>query len=88
MRRAMRAFKLTAPNMVLGLLCAMYLILYIDRVNIATAAKFIQDDLGLNNTELGLAFSAGLYSIASSLSRNTWLLRLPRWRMRSPDPDG
>jgi len=43
---------------VLGLLCAMYLILYIDRVNIATAAPLIKSDLHLSNTQLGLVFSA------------------------------
>ena len=36
----------------------MYLILYIDRVNIATAAPLIRADLHLNNTQLGLAFSS------------------------------
>jgi MFS family permease len=57
----MRRFKLTAPNSVLLLLCAMYFILYIDRVNIATAAPAIQSDLGLSNTELGFALSAFAY---------------------------
>jgi MFS family permease len=57
----MRALKLTAPHTVLLLLCAMYLILYVDRVNISTAAPLIQTDLGLSNTELGLAFSAFAY---------------------------
>jgi len=36
----------------------MYLILYIDRVNIATAAPLIKADLHLSNTQLGLAFSS------------------------------
>lgn len=43
---------------VLILLCAMYFITYIDRVAISTAAPFMKDDLGLSNTELGLALSA------------------------------
>lgn len=43
---------------ILLLLCAMYFITYIDRVAISTAAPFIKDDLGLSNTELGLALSA------------------------------
>ena len=43
---------------VLGLLCVMYLITYVDRVNIATAATAIQKELGLSNTRLGLALSA------------------------------
>jgi len=36
----------------------MYLITYVDRVNIATAASEIRRDLGLSNTRLGLALSA------------------------------
>jgi MFS family permease len=57
----MRRLGITAPTMVLGLLCLMYMILYIDRVNIATAAPAMRADLGLNNTELGFAISAFAY---------------------------
>src|SRR5271156_4119767 len=45
-------------SIVLAMLCAMYFITYVDRVNIGTAASGIQHDLHLSNTELGLAFSA------------------------------
>jgi MFS family permease len=48
----------TVPAIVLGLLCAMYLITYVDRVNIATAAGEIRRELGLSNTQLGHVFSA------------------------------
>jgi len=54
-----RRFK--ATHTVLGLVCIMYFITYIDRVNIATAASDIQKELGLSNTQLGLAFSAFAY---------------------------
>ncbi len=54
-----RSFK--ATHTVLGLVCVMYFITYVDRVNIATAASDIQKELGLNNTQLGLAFSAFAY---------------------------
>ena len=47
--------------MVLGLLCAMYLITYVDRVNVATAASDIRRDLSLSNTQLGFVFSAFAY---------------------------
>ena len=47
-----------ATTIVLGLLCVMYLITYVDRVNIATAAGAIQHDLGLSNKALGFALSA------------------------------
>jgi sugar phosphate permease len=51
----------TTPGIVLGLLCVMYLITYVDRVNVATAAGEIRRELGLSNTELGLVFSAFAY---------------------------
>ena len=54
-----RRFK--ATHTVLGLVCIMYFITYVDRVNIATAASDIQKELGLSNTQLGFAFSAFAY---------------------------
>ena len=54
-----RYFK--SRHVVLGLLCIMYFITYIDRVNIGTAASDIQKELGLTNTQLGLVFSAFAY---------------------------
>ena len=50
-----------ATHVVLGLLCLMYLITYIDRVNIGTAASEIQKEFHLSNTQLGLVFSAFAY---------------------------
>src|SRR5262245_40145665 len=47
-----------ATTVVLGLLCLMYLITYVDRVNIATAAPEIRRELGLSNTQLGVVLSA------------------------------
>ena len=44
-----------------GLLCLMYLITYVDRVNIATAASDIRSELGLSNTQLGFVQSAFAY---------------------------
>ena len=46
------------PRVVLALLCLMYLLLFVNRVNISTAAPLMQVDLSLSNTQLGLAFSA------------------------------
>ncbi len=51
----------SAPNIVLGLLCLMYFITYVDRVNISTAASEIQGEFGFSNTQLGLIFSAFAY---------------------------
>ena len=53
-----------APNVILFLLCLMYLITYIDRVNISTAAAPIQAEFKLSNTQLGLIFSAFAYPYA------------------------
>jgi len=50
--------KPSAPRIVLALLCLIYLILYVNRVNISTAAPFIKADLKLSNTQMGLVFSA------------------------------
>lgn len=47
---------------VLSLFCAMSFLMYVDRVNLAAAAKHIQQDLFLSNTELGLIFSAFAYT--------------------------
>src|SRR5260221_12512741 len=55
---------LSVSNTVLTIICLMYLILYVDRVNISTAAPLIKADLNLSNTELGLAFSAFAYPYA------------------------
>ncbi|MGZ6132086.1 MAG: MFS transporter, partial [Myxococcaceae bacterium] len=46
------------------LLCLMYLITYIDRVNISTAAPLIRKELGLSQTQLGVVFSAFGYPYA------------------------
>ena len=54
----MRMMRLSPPGIVFGLLCAMYFILYVDRVNIATVAPLVKADLHLSNTQLGLVFSA------------------------------
>ncbi|MGA9473743.1 MAG: MFS transporter, partial [Terriglobales bacterium] len=45
-------------------LCLMYLVMYMERVNIATAAPYMTADLGLNNTQFGLAISAFSYPYA------------------------
>src|SRR5262245_26714752 len=58
MKRSKSRSRWTTPRIVLGLLCLLYLILFVDRVNIATAAPLMRADLNLTNTELGLVFSA------------------------------
>ena len=63
----------SVANQVLFLLCLMYMIFYIDRVNISTAAPLIKADLGLSNTQLGLAFSAFAYPYALFQLIGGWL---------------
>jgi MFS family permease len=59
-----RVFRISLSNRVLAVLCLMYLVMYIDRVNIATVAPRMSVDLGLSNTEFGLAISAFSYPYA------------------------
>src|SRR5207244_5644936 len=46
-----------ATTNVLGLLCVMYFINYVVRVNVSTAAAVFQPELGLTNYQVGLIFS-------------------------------
>ncbi len=62
-----------ASDRVLLIICLMYLITYIDRVNIGTAAPAMQKELGLSNVELGLAFSAFAYPYAFFQIAGGWL---------------
>lgn len=49
--------KVPATRMVLILLCAMYFINYVVRVNVSTAQAAFQPELGLTNTQVGEIFS-------------------------------
>jgi sugar phosphate permease len=53
-----------ATSLVLLIVCLMYLITYVDRVNIATAGPLLQGELGLSNRDLGIAISAFAYPYA------------------------
>src|SRR3984957_15542609 len=53
--------RLKPTQVVLAMLCIMYFITYVDRVNISTAASEIQKELTLSNTQLALVFSAFSY---------------------------
>ena len=58
---ATRSRRLSSTNTVLVLLCVMYAITYIDRVNVSTAASVFKKDLHLTNAQVGLVFSAFAY---------------------------
>lgn len=58
----MKRFRLTsATHVVLVMLCVMYFITYLDRVNVSTAAVGFGKEFGLSHTEVGLVFSAFAY---------------------------
>jgi ACS family glucarate transporter-like MFS transporter len=50
-----------ASNIVLALLCGMYFITYLDRVNVSAASVGFGPQFNLNKTEVGLVFSAFAY---------------------------
>ncbi|ANN76425.1 MFS transporter [Bordetella flabilis] len=58
-----RMFRGTAGRVFI-LLCAMYFIEYVDRVNLSVAAPLIKQEFGLSNTRLGVALAAFGYCYA------------------------
>jgi MFS family permease len=57
----MRKRIFSATSTTLLLICLMYAITYIDRVNVSTAALVFKKDLNLSNAQVGLMFSAFAY---------------------------
>ncbi len=53
--------RLRVSHIVLILLCLLYFITYLDRVNVSTAAAGYAGEFHLNKTEIGLVFSAFAY---------------------------
>lgn len=68
-----RARIIGASNIVLLIVCLMYLVTYIDRVNIATAGPLIQKELGLTNKDFGWAISAFAYPYAFFQIAGGWV---------------
>ncbi len=66
-------FRPTVSNRVLWLLCLMYFLLYIDRVNISTAAPLIRKEFGFDAATLGLIFAAFAYPYAALQLVGGWL---------------
>jgi sugar phosphate permease len=58
---------------ILLILCLMYFIAYIDRVNISVAGPIIRRELGLTPTELGVIFAAFAYPYAAMQIVGGWL---------------
>jgi sugar phosphate permease len=59
--------------LILGVLCLMYFIAYVDRVNISVAAPLIRQEWGLSASELGLVFSAFAVPYAVMQILGGWL---------------
>jgi MFS family permease len=76
-RAAGGGFKAALPGRAtrnfLIILCAMHVILFVDRVNLAAAAETIKADLGLTNVQLGIAFSAFNYAYAPFQLVGGWI---------------
>src|ERR1700677_2350788 len=57
----MRQRGFLATKTVLGVICLMYAITYVERVNVSTAASVFQQELHLSSLQVGLVFSAFAY---------------------------
>jgi MFS family permease len=62
-----------ATTVVLSLLCVMYALNYMVRVNVSTAAGAFKDQLHLNNTDLGWIFSAFAYPYLACQILSGWI---------------
>ena len=60
-------------HIILAVMCLMYFISYIDRVNIAVAGPIIRHEMGLSSGQLGLVFSAFAYPYAVMQIVGGWL---------------
>lgn len=66
-------YRIKTRHIILGIMCLMYFIAYVDRVNISVAAPLIRKEMGLSPTELGLVFSAFAYPYAVMQIVGGWL---------------
>src|SRR5690348_1555048 len=58
---------------ILGLICLMYLITYLDRVNISTAAPEISKEFGFDKITMGVIFSAFVWAYALFQVPGGWI---------------
>ncbi|MCK1492159.1 MFS transporter [Bradyrhizobium sp. 180] len=63
---------LDAHSMVTTLLCVLFAIMYLDRVNISAAAASLKTSFALTNTEMGLIFSAFSWAYLGSVIVGGW----------------
>jgi len=67
-----RRSALNVRHLILFVLCLMYFIAYVDRVNISVAGPAMRRDLGLTPIQLGLIFSAFAYPYAAMQILGGW----------------
>jgi sugar phosphate permease len=72
MTRSARRSALKVRHLILFVLCLMYFVSYVDRVNISMAGPAMRKDLGLTPIELGLIFSAFAYPYAAMQIAGGW----------------
>ncbi len=65
--------RIKTHHLILIVMCMMYFIAYIDRVNMSVAGPMIRDEMGLSNLELGLVFSAFAYPYAAMQIIGGWM---------------
>ena len=66
-------WSLQVRHLMLFVLCLMYFIAYVDRVNISVAAPTMRQEMGLTPSALGLIFSAFAYPYAAMQIVGGWL---------------
>lgn len=64
--------RVSAHFIVTTMLCILFAIMYLDRVNISAAAGSLKSHFGLSNTEMGLAFSAFSWAYLASVLFGGW----------------
>lgn len=62
----------SAHFVVTAMLCVLFAIMYLDRVNISAAAGSLKAHFGLSNTEMGVAFSAFSWAYLASVLFGGW----------------
>src|SRR5258708_7025228 len=62
----------SAHTLVTTLLCVLFAIMYLDRVNISAAAASVKAHFALTNTEMGLTFSAFSWAYLASVLVGGW----------------
>jgi len=69
----MKRRTISTPTIVLMLICMMYALTYMDRVNVSTAASVFGVEFHLTNTQIGLVFSAFAYPYLLSQILGGWI---------------